>query len=160
LHFRFGVVDLAGEVRFHLDRILWDEASTKSNGAGLQGGQYLKVLKSHVDRLRLKGMHQRASLLQCVAAGGLWPQARKLADEAHVFWQCPTIVDLPTIPYLRCAFGDVIYALWHGRTMTHPSEPVPKETQLHWASKSRIPDNAMQTSSLNSTIPHRLRLGT
>jgi hypothetical protein len=158
-HFRLGV-DLAEEVRLHLDGILWDEASTTSNGEGRQGGQYLKVLKFHVDRFRLKCMHQRGSLLQCVAAGGLWPQARKLTDEADMFWQCLTIVELPTIPCLRCAFGDVVYALAHGRTMTHPSEPVPEETQLHWVSKSRIPDNAVQTSSLNSATPHRLRLGT
>ena len=60
-----------------INRTLWTVASGHQDGAGLQGGPDLTVMKKHLDKLRRQGDNSKAGLLMSIATGGNWSQKRK-----------------------------------------------------------------------------------
>ena len=59
-----------------IDRTLWTVAAGHQDGAGLQDGPDLTVMKKHLDKLNRQGDNAKAGLLMSIAAGGNWSQKR------------------------------------------------------------------------------------
>ena len=60
-----------------LHTFVWQNAARGRLGQGMEGGIDLSVIKRIIARLRALGNHKDAGLVQCIAAGGIWPNARK-----------------------------------------------------------------------------------
>ncbi len=85
---------------------LWDEASERFDGEGLQDGVDLKIVKKHLRHFEQNGMPDRYAALATVACGAAWPRSRRHAEgmaaeascsrcgaavehSTHFFWSCP-----------------------------------------------------------------------
>ena len=97
--------NLINEIRDQTSLKIWDRAAEHMDGAGLEKGADLSVLKQHIQWYTNKGMHTEAGLLGTIAAGGLWPQKRRFETE-------PPMVESPTCPHCGKAPQDSYHLFW------------------------------------------------
>jgi hypothetical protein len=98
------------DIKTDIEADLWRKAAQHRNGAGLQEGVDMTVIKKHLKYFKKKELNAEAGLLTLVAAGGLWPKERKFGtqppmvdnpfcpdctgevqDDFHLFWGCPAL---------------------------------------------------------------------
>ena len=110
-----GLVDIQRSMDQRRVALLWAEAAKRRHGEGMEEGVDVTVIGKHFCTV-IKGKAMgRAGALMAIDAGALWPPARiqesikrqeehdtkykrcgcLKCDEAHLFWVCPPINELP-----------------------------------------------------------------
>ena len=105
-------VDFQEELEKTRIKAIWDKASEHRGGANLKEGADISVAQRHYKTLIYAGKHAEAGALMTICAGACWSPARlheegiitveeavwplcgqQGADEGHLFWECPKIIE-------------------------------------------------------------------